>query len=459
MAKMNQPPKQFVGAIATLMVPFYTLLTSTSSYAIVPAYAKITQILGPNNLSIRRGSEYGPAQIESVLRSTPEVLHLPGNNRVFAQLDFYNNSKQPLGLAVQTNTKNNDSTLYYFPCTFLQGNSSIVEWFNQNLGNRGCEKGIHIRSGQKLKLGAQLPTTFQSLKQELIAQESQPRFQFYCTVLANSGRGWMGVKSSGNPCDEPLQQCQASGGGECNAVTLDQWTVKDSDLTALVSCANNREFIEKGNGSTMNELVNKVWGQAQTKGATSCALRVIGSKDVIVLPLPSNERTLVQTSNSDDCIISEVSSGAATVRSAKKPEGVPLNSGKRYTYCGENTPDKLEGFDPANESVEMQVFRAPERGLKFCDREQVSGGQEINTRTIQLTAKEGEIRISYDMYGIPDRLEVKYEGRQLLDTGSVSGNNTVSIPFQGNSAQVEVTLTGNQQESGTEWRYTLFCPK
>jgi hypothetical protein len=63
------------------------------------------------------------------------------------------------------------------------------------------------------------------------------------------------------------------------------------------------------------------------------------------------------------------------------------------------------------------------------------------------------------MYGVPDQLRVIYENRELVNTGFVSGQNTLSIPFKGKSAQVTIEIKGNQEQSGTQWDYTLYCPQ
>ena len=78
---------------------------------------------------------------------------------------------------------------------------------------------------------------------------------------------------------------------------------------------------------------------------------------------------------------------------------------------------------------------------------------------LQMSANSGEIEIDYEMYGVPDRLQVFYEGKALLDTDFVSGSDTVRVPFAGDSARVEVVVTGNTEQSSTEWEYTLRCPR
>ena len=156
-AKRNFPRRKlirmFAVFIAALIIPFYVIVTGTSSYANTPDYAKVTQIIGPNDLSIRRGGQLEPVGIGTVIRKGQQ-LFLSGSNRTFAQLDFYNRSNQHMGLAVQVSTKNKLTTLYYFPCTVLNGDSAIIEWSNQNSANRGCEQGIPIRAGERLFSGS-----------------------------------------------------------------------------------------------------------------------------------------------------------------------------------------------------------------------------------------------------------------------------------------------------------------
>ncbi|MEM9907607.1 MAG: hypothetical protein AAF921_21570, partial [Cyanobacteria bacterium P01_D01_bin.44] len=78
---------------------------------------------------------------------------------------------------------------------------------------------------------------------------------------------------------------------------------------------------------------------------------------------------------------------------------------------------------------------------------------------VQMSTHQGEIEIEYEMYGVPDRLQVLYEGQEVLDTGFVSGSQTVSVPFSGKSGRVDVIVTGNQEQSGTQWDYILRCPR
>ena len=137
--------------IIALTIPFFVLFTSTSSYASVPAYAKLSKVKGPNDVGHRDSSgRFKPAPIGTIIRKLPEVLVLPGDGRTFAQIDFYNRFNRHLGIAVQISAKNKQLTHYYFPCS-IQG-EFIIEWSNPESKKVSCLKGIRIKPDTYLDL-------------------------------------------------------------------------------------------------------------------------------------------------------------------------------------------------------------------------------------------------------------------------------------------------------------------
>ncbi|MTJ34847.1 Calx-beta domain-containing protein [Dolichospermum sp. UHCC 0260] len=85
----------------------------------------------------------------------------------------------------------------------------------------------------------------------------------------------------------------------------------------------------------------------------------------------------------------------------------------------------------------------------------VSGGFEGSQKTLKLDSKSGRIvQYSYQMYTIPDNLILRYEGKDILNTGYVSGGKTgtVQIP-KGNSDELQVILATNDE--GTAWNYSV----
>jgi uncharacterized repeat protein (TIGR01451 family) len=84
-----------------------------------------------------------------------------------------------------------------------------------------------------------------------------------------------------------------------------------------------------------------------------------------------------------------------------------------------------------------------------------SGGFEGSTKTLKLDSQGGgTAKYSYEMFTIPDNLILRYEGKNILETGFVSGSKTgtVQIP-KGNSDELEVILATNDE--GTQWDYEI----
>lgn len=443
--------------VAVLAIAIFSLPNSAS--ANIPDSAKVSQIVGPNSLGIRRhkGSGYDPVNVGSAIRYL-DKLDVPSTGKTFARLDFYNSAKKFMGLAVQATIKNQARTSYYFPCEAVSRNNFIIEWTNQKTGRRGCEKGLKVRGST-----AKDPLLRSDIS-ELIASngaiyigQNNPNRSYYCTVLSDSGKGWIGIASS-EPCEQPLKECKDNKAPGCAIATLDYWDTKKTQLTALVSCDKKQEFNAVGDGKTFKDAISKVWLESATKGATNCGLQVISPDEMIVTPASATDNARVEINSPDSCFQVKLYRGSAIAKTTRRPEGLTIESGDDYRYCQNESIDSTSKFDPQQESVEMQVFLASSRGYKLCDEQQPSGGQEGDTRTIQMTANSGVIKLDYEMFGVPDRLRVIYEGKELINTGFVSGSNKLSIPFSGKSGQVTVEVTGNVEDSGTQWNYNLRCP-
>ncbi len=65
-----------------------------------------------------------------------------------------------------------------------------------------------------------------------------------------------------------------------------------------------------------------------------------------------------------------------------------------------------------------------------CPTTQRSGGQGVTTLNVGLKKTSYTFDVSYQMYTIPDKLELFYEGNVIFTTGGlVSGRRTVSVTF------------------------------
>lgn len=94
-------------------------------------------------------------------------------------------------------------------------------------------------------------------------------------------------------------------------------------------------------------------------------------------------------------------------------------------------------------------------GLEYTTSVNDSGGFEGSSKTLQLETTAGSvITYSYTHYTIPDRFIIRYEGRNIVDTGFTGGtrSGTVQLPA-GQSDTVQVIVATDN--SGTAWFYSV----
>jgi len=104
---------------------------------------------------------------------------------------------------------------------------------------------------------------------------------------------------------------------------------------------------------------------------------------------------------------------------------------------------------------------ADERPPTPCDQSTASGGQGTTRTRHALGPTPGQVRITYDMYSIPDRLDCFCKGVLVASTGGlVSGSATLQWaynPQPGDPSWCLVVMSA--PNSGTAWIYTLNCPE
>ncbi len=117
-------------------------------------------------------------------------------------------------------------------------------------------------------------------------------------------------------------------------------------------------------------------------------------------------------------------------------------------------PQQLEQMKAENDTTSITLdgqviqIEQAESGL-------IEGGFEGSVITIPLESNGGgTARYFYEHFVIPDQFILRYEGKNILDTGFVGGSRTgeVDIP-QGTSNQLEVILATNDID--TEWKYSV----
>lgn len=100
-------------------------------------------------------------------------------------------------------------------------------------------------------------------------------------------------------------------------------------------------------------------------------------------------------------------------------------------------------------------------GSPLCNDTQVAGGDQPESRLLELGRTRGTFQFSYNMNSVKDRMELIYEGQTLLDTGCVSDGTTQDITYKGSSTQILVKVTPNCEtgNSGTAWDFSVSCPR
>ena len=93
-----------------------------------------------------------------------------------------------------------------------------------------------------------------------------------------------------------------------------------------------------------------------------------------------------------------------------------------------------------------------------CSGSAGSGGQGTNfTDVVILGSGAGTVNISYNMYSIPDQMDVYYNGNLVATTGGlVSGSSVLSFYYPGGSSSCTVRMYA--PNSGTAWDYNVACP-
>lgn len=68
----------------------------------------------------------------------------------------------------------------------------------------------------------------------------------------------------------------------------------------------------------------------------------------------------------------------------------------------------------------------------------------------------GKVSIDYEMLSCPDKLVVKLNGSEVINTGFVPHSGIVTFDYPGNQP-VEICVTGGECDGKTAWKYDILC--
>jgi subtilisin-like proprotein convertase family protein len=85
-----------------------------------------------------------------------------------------------------------------------------------------------------------------------------------------------------------------------------------------------------------------------------------------------------------------------------------------------------------------------------------AGNYYADTNILHVGANQGTLFLDYDFYVLPDTMHVYYDDVLIYDSGLVSSNSAVSIPFgPGLSTNLVIIMDeGNNSDTNTLWEYT-----
>ncbi len=152
--------------------------------------------------------------------------------------------------------------------------------------------------------------------------------------------------------------------------------------------------------------------------------------------------------------------------------GLPDNENGRFAVLGWAKPFYSRGKIKRTETISLQCCKDEDCGdpTQFdcqcslcttqCPTNQRSGGQGFTSFTVELFKTTGKITVSYDMYTIPDELNIYYEGTKIFTTGGlVSGARTLAVSYgSATSKTTFVTVEVNAPTVNTQWTVSVSCP-
>ncbi|MEM9117574.1 MAG: hypothetical protein AAGD09_06795 [Cyanobacteria bacterium P01_F01_bin.56] len=457
-----------------------TLVMSTPTLAEVPEQTRVDDLLGNSSeLLIRRSGRRESVQIGTTLQRVRDALLTVPPNNARAMLRFLSANGDDLNFYIQTNP-HPEASIYYFPCQ-MQGGDYLIGWGLASNAARGCENGLQVTHGGST--GSTVPSEPIALGTKALAQ-APVRQIAYCLAADNAGNHGLATSTTSDPCVEAIAQCEA-GGGNCDITSTGFWWTSEPSLQASLICAEGIMQTVDGSGETLENDLTTLVGQAQGVG---CSAQVYRPDDFVIVPAidaavqaQGSDEILVQTRSTSDGLRVDVLKGAINVIAAGEDDPAILQQGERYIHTQASGEVTTFDREAALTSVDMEVLcafasnstdrlrvEACQEGLNinttagipvaFCNREQASGGQEGDRRFVQMSASQGEIKLDYEMFDVPDRLQILQDGVQILDTGFVSGRDSLTIPLAGTSGRLEVLVTGNATIATTEWNYLLTCP-
>jgi hypothetical protein len=96
-----------------------------------------------------------------------------------------------------------------------------------------------------------------------------------------------------------------------------------------------------------------------------------------------------------------------------------------------------------------------------CNDQQQAGGDAPEIHTINLGQTFGTFQFDYNVYTVKDQIIITQGGTTIFNSGCISGSKSVMLNLSGFGNQISVRVNPNcdGNTSGTQWNFTVHCPK
>ncbi len=94
-----------------------------------------------------------------------------------------------------------------------------------------------------------------------------------------------------------------------------------------------------------------------------------------------------------------------------------------------------------------------------CGLSNDTGGGRLTEKYHEMGANAGKVRVTYDMYGVADRMDIYYQNQLLASTKTlVSGSGELSFNYYPVGGVTQIKVVMSSDGDGTSWEYLVYCP-
>lgn len=235
-------------------------------------------------------------------------------------------------------------------------------------------------------------------------------------------------------------------------------TIEGTDFTGISYVGFNDTWV-----AAPNFIVNDNYTQILVDvpaGATTGPIKLVAGYDTVT--------------TAEDFVIGCETPLTVTVNSTNATSFTALASGGTdpYTYSIDNINFSSNNiFSNLSYGQTYTVYAQDDRGCKGevsfyvddpleCNVQAGSGGQGTSFLTQNLGPDAGNVIVQYEMYTIPDQMEVYYEDNLVAQTtGLVSGSGSLSFNYTPNpNGPFHCIIKMYAPNSGTAWDFIAYCP-